>query len=99
MKNTAPQTTETGASDKRHLDPSDLAATVKADFLEGRDVRLIDYPSKQRASVIGIIAEASDQFPVTCRWVTLCESHLSGTRLRCKTYRIDGAFLREGGAI
>ena len=94
MKNARPQTTEASALDKRNL-PS-LLPSIKAVLLAGRDVRLIDYPPEKRAAVIGSIATLRDDLPICCRWVTVRESHLSETRLRARTYRIPGEFLREG---
>lgn len=78
---------------KTHL--TDLIADVQASLLKGADVRLIDFEPEQRLQVIGIIASLRDEIPVTCRWVTIRESHLSETRLRCKSYHIKGEHLRS----
>jgi len=76
------------------LDLTELIAAVKVALLKGHDVRLIDYKPEHRASIIGIIATLRDELPVSCRWLTIRESHLSETRLRAKSYRIKGEHLR-----
>lgn len=73
---------------------TELVASVKDSLLKGADVRLIDFEPDQRSHVIGIIAALRDELPVTCRWVTIRESHLSETRLRAKSYHINGVYLR-----
>jgi hypothetical protein len=77
---------------------TELTASVKALLIQGRRIRLIDWPPAQRAALIGVIAILRDELPIGCRWVTIRESHLSETRLRARCYVIDGAFLRDGGA-
>lgn len=72
-----------------------LIDAVKAALLKGAVVRLIDFKPEERAQVIGIIATLRDEFPVSCRWVTIRESHLSETRLRAKSYHIKGEHLRD----
>ncbi|MFZ4539603.1 hypothetical protein [Propionivibrio sp.] len=68
---------------------------VKTTLLKGAVVRLIDFADEDRPYVIGAIAALRDEFPVTLRWVTIRESHLSETRLRAKSYHIKGEFLRS----
>jgi hypothetical protein len=74
---------------------TELIAAVKDALLKGADVRLIDFAPEQRSQVIGIIAALRDELPVTCRWVTIRESHLNETRLRAKSYHIKGEHLRS----
>jgi hypothetical protein len=83
------------ASDRCIL--TDLVESIKAVFLAGRDVRLIDYTPEQRPLVIGAIAQLRDELPIRTGWQTVRESHLSETRLRARRYSIPGEFLRESG--
>ena len=90
MKNARPQTTETsGAAKPAQFNPSDL----KDQFLAGHEILLTSYPPSVRAQVIGALAALRDELPISCRWLTLRESHLSETRLRARAYRIRGEFL------
>ena len=83
------------ASTTSDTDFTDLSATVKATLLKGSDVRLIDFAHGERSQVIGVIATLRDELPISCRWVTIRESHLSETRLRAKSYHIKGEHLRS----
>lgn len=74
---------------------TELTATVKARLLEGHLLRLIDFKPEQREEVMGIVANLRDKIAISVAWRTVRESSLSETRLRAKTYRIAGAFLRE----
>lgn len=81
-------------SDYSNGDCTDLCESIKADLLEGRDVRLIDYTPEKRPAVIGAIAQLRDELPIRTGWQTVRESHLSETRLRARRYSIPGEFLR-----
>ena len=83
------------ASTTSEMHLTELSAAVKADLLKGEDVRLIDFAPENRSQVIGIVAALRDELPVTCRWVTIRESHLSETRLRAKSYNVKGEHLRS----
>jgi len=71
-----------------------IKSMLRADFMDGKDIRLIDYPEDQRIYVIGAIAELRDELPIRMSWQTIRESHLSETRLRAKRYSISGEFIR-----
>ena len=79
-----------GTTSKRDSTPSAL----KAALLAGHEILLTSYPPSDRAQVIGALAALRDELPISCRWLTLRESHLSETRLRARAYRIRGEFLR-----
>ncbi len=68
---------------------------VKGKLLAGKDVRLIDFESRQRAAVIGAVAALRDEYPVRTSWRTVRESHLSETRLRARTYWIPGEYFHD----
>jgi len=72
----------------------ELSDAIKAKFLAGQSVSLIQFPEDRRAEAIGAIARLRDEYPVRCRWATIRESHLSETRLRARSYSIPGEFLR-----
>ena len=97
MKNAPNKNSIESALDKRQYNPDGLAANIKSTLLKGCDVRLVDYPPEQRSTAIGILATLRDELPISCRWMTIRESHLSETRLRARTYRIRGEFLHDGG--
>lgn len=71
-----------------------LYESIKAEFLQGRDVCLIHYPPEQRCEAMGAIAQLRDELPIRAGWQTIRESHLSETRLRARRYSIPGEFLR-----
>ena len=74
----------------------DLTESIKADLLQGKSVRLVDFPGELRPFAVAAIAQLRDDgTPIRCGWQTLRESHLSQTRLRARTYCIPGEFLRE----
>ena len=81
---------ESAAAKPAHFNPSAL----KAALLSGHEILLTSYPPKDRAQVIGALHALRDELPISCRWLTLRESHLSETRLRARAYRIRGEFLR-----
>jgi hypothetical protein len=81
---------ESAAVKPAHFNPSG----IKAALLAGHEILLISYPPSHRAQVIGALAALRDELPISCRWLTLRESHLSETRLRARAYRIRGEFLR-----
>lgn len=74
----------------------DMTAAIKADLLQGKSVRLVDFSGEMRPYAVAAIAQLRDDgTPIRCGWQTLRESHLSQTRLRARTYCIPGEFLRE----
>ncbi len=73
---------------------NDLHETIKSDLLAGKAVRPIDFPEDQRPHVVGAIAALRDELPIRSGWTTIQESHLSQTRLRARSYKIPGEFLR-----
>jgi hypothetical protein len=105
MRNTAPRRDNAvrehgGVSKTNNTSSRDITATiasVKAKLLAGQFVRQIDYPEAERSAVIAAMATLRDELPIRCRWTTIRESHLSETRLRAKSYSIDGSFLRGEG--
>ena len=72
-----------------HSDHESILAALQA----GRSIRLIDFDPDKRASVIGVIAQLRDQFPVRAGWQTIRQSHLSEIRLRARRYWLPGEFI------
>lgn len=68
---------------------------IKAKFIAGEYIRVIDYPESQRQQVIGAIAILRDELPIVTGWKTLRQSYLSETRTRARSYHIPESFLRE----
>ena len=75
----------------------DFEQVIKSALLSGASVRLTDFAEDQRQAAQGIISKLRDEYPITCRWQTVSESHISQTRLRASSYRIDGEFLHGIG--
>ena len=69
--------------------------TLRAKFLAGNKVRIIDYHESKCAEVTGAIKTLQDELPIVTGWQTVRQSYLSETRTRAKTYHIPEAFLRE----
>ena len=69
--------------------------TLRAKFLAGNKVRIIDYHESKRAEVTGAIKTLQDELPIVTGWQTVRQSYLSETRTRAKSYHIPEAFLRE----
>ena len=69
--------------------------TLKARFLAGNKVRIIDYAEDLRAEVTGAIKTLQDDLPIITGWQTVRQSYLSETRTRAKCYHIPEALLRE----
>lgn len=76
---------------------ADMLESIKAALMDGKSIRLIDYPPEQRPYVTGAIAVLRDELPIRIGWQTIRESHLSQTRLRALRYSIPGEYLREVG--
>jgi hypothetical protein len=74
---------------------TDISAAVKADLLNGRRVRAIDYEMEQRPAFWAAIIGLMDRLPIIQRWETLGERHLAGTRLRVRVFLIP-AEVRKG---
>ena len=72
-----------------------IISSLKARFLAGDKVRLIDYHESQRAEVMGAIKTLQDELPIVTGWQTVRQSYLSETRTRARSYHIPEAFLRE----
>ena len=85
--------TATSCDNTPNLTP--ILDRVKAAFLTGQSIRLIDYPPEERQEVCGAIAALRDVLPIRANWCTVRESFLSQTRLRSLRYSIPGEFLRE----
>lgn len=83
------------------IEPSDssnsttLAASIKASFLAGTKVRIIDFKELDRAEATGVIKTLQDELPIVTGWQTVRQSYLSETRTRARSYHIPEAFLRE----
>lgn len=92
-KNAQPAEAELSARDTAIF--FDLLDSIKAALLAGKSVRLIDFPNDRRPYALAAIASLRDELPVRSGWRTVRESHLSETRLRARTYSIDGAFLHS----
>lgn len=71
---------------------ADMLASIKAVLMDGKSIRLIDYPPEQRPYVTGAIAVLRDELPIRVGWMTVRESHLSQTRLRALRYSIPGEY-------
>ena len=74
---------------------NNIIDTLKARFLAGNKVRIIDYHESMRAEVTGGIKTLQDELPIVTGWQTVRQSYLSETRTRAKSYHIPEAFLRE----
>ena len=82
------------------IEPSDsldinIIDTLKARFLAGDKVRVIDYQESARSEVIGAIKTLQDELPILTGWQTVRQSYLSETRTRARSYHIPEAFLKE----
>ena len=71
---------------------------IKAKFIAGEYVRVIDYPEQQRQEVISVIAMLRDQLPIVSGWVVVRQSYLSEIRTKAIRYHIPQTFLREVAA-
>ena len=74
---------------------SNIIDTLKARFLAGNQVRVIDFHESVRAEVTGAIKTLQDELPIVTGWQTVRQSFLSETRTRARSYHIPEAFLRE----
>ena len=78
-----------------HSFNTNITDILKARFLAGSKVRIIDYHESKRAEVTGAIKTLQDELPIVTGWQTVRQSYLSETRTRAKSYHIPEAFLRE----
>ena len=92
MKKTPSPATAKEPSDSFHYN---IADSLRARFLAGNKVLIIDYHESSRAEVMGAIKTLQDQLPIVAGWQTVRQSYLSETRTRAKSYHIPEAFLRE----
>lgn len=72
-----------------------ITDTLRAKFLAGNKVRIIDYHESARAEVMGAIKTLQDELPIVTGWQTVRQSYLSETRTRTRCYHIPEAYLRE----
>ena len=82
------------------IEPSDslnsnIIDSLRAKFLAGNKVRIIDYHESKRAEITGAIKTLQDELPIVTGWQTVRQSYLSETRTRAKSYHIPEAFLWE----
>lgn len=96
MKKAQQQINVTEPSDSLN---SNIIDSLRARFLAGNKVRIIDYQELKRAEVTGAIKTLQDELPIVTGWQTLRQSYLSETRTRAKSYHIPEAFLRDGGDL
>lgn len=86
------------------IEPSDSSHfnihydAIKAKFIAGEYVRVIDYPVTERQDVISVIAVLRDKLPIVSRWVVIRQSYLSEIRTKAIRYHIPQTFLQEGSA-
>ena len=78
---------------------SNIIESIRARFLAGNKVRIIDYHELSRAEVTGAIKTLQDELPIVTGWQTIRQSYLSETRTRARCYHIPEAFLRNGGVL
>ncbi len=76
-----------------------LYSVIKAKFLAGNKVRMIDFHESARPEVMGAIKTLQDELPIVTGWQTIRQSYLSETRTRARCYHIPEAFLRDGGVL
>ena len=69
--------------------------TLRARFLAGNKVLVIDYHSDVRAEVTGAIKSLQDELPIVTGWQTVRQSYLSETRTRARSYHIPESLLKE----
>ena len=93
MQKKAPQ--QINATEPSDSLNSNIIDSLRARFLTGNKVRIIDYPESKRAEVTGAIKTLQDELPIVTGWQTVRQSYLSETRTRAKSYHIPEAFLRE----
>lgn len=96
MKKAPSPITAKEPSDSSH---SNITQTLRAKFLAGNKVRVIDYHETVRAEVTGAFKTLQDELPIVTGWQTVRQSYLSETRTRARSYHIPEAFLREGGVL
>ena len=70
--------------------------SLRARFLAGNRVRIIDYAESNRAEVTGAIKTLQDELPIVTGWQTVRQSYLSETRTRARCYHIPEALLKGG---
>lgn len=75
---------------------SNIIDILRARFLAGNRVRVIDYHETARASVTGAIKTLQDELPIVTGWHTVRQSYLSETRTRARSYHIPEALLIGG---
>jgi hypothetical protein len=68
---------------------------LRARFLAGNKVRVIDYHETARPEVMGAIKTLQDELPIVTGWQTVRQSYLSETRTRARSYHIPEALLKE----
>ena len=73
---------------------SNIIESIRARFLAGNKVRIIDYNESKRAEVTGAIKTLQDELPIVTGWQTLRQSYLSETRTRARCYHIPEALLK-----
>lgn len=72
-----------------------MIETLRARFLAGNKVRVIDYHETARPEVMGAIKTLQDELPIVTGWQTVRQSYLSETRTRARSYHIPEALLKE----
>ena len=72
-----------------------MIGTLRARFLSGNKVRVIDYHELVRSEVMGAIKTLQDELPIVTGWQTVRQSYLSETRTRARSYHIPEALLKE----
>ncbi|MBC7787411.1 MAG: hypothetical protein H7Z18_08240 [Methylophilaceae bacterium] len=95
MKKAPSPITAKGPSDNLNFNIID---TLRARFLAGNQVRVIDFHESVRAEVMGAIKTLQDELPIVTGWQTVRQSFLSETRTRARSYHIPEAFLKEVAA-
>lgn len=83
------------AAKPAHFTPPDFSVSLKAELLNGRRVRALDYAPTSRPAFWGAILCLMDCLPIVQRWETIGERHLAGTRLRSRVFFIP-ADVRQG---
>lgn len=84
------------------LDVASLAPLIdriRGDLLDGRRLRVIDYPRDTRPFIHAALVQLQDELPIRTAWATIDESRLNDTRHRARVYWIAGGHLhalREG---
>ena len=92
MKKAPSPITAKEPSDSLH---SNIIETLRARFLAGNKVRIIDYHETARPEVMGAIKTLQDELPIVTGWQTVRQSYLSETRTRARSYHIPEALLKE----